>query len=90
MRELSILLESITAQNLMTRLAFFPGGVVNVAVYGKDETNYFYDAKNVDEMVKKMQKDWPSTTVTTKTIIAIPGNARISLPSFPPPFPRPM
>lgn len=60
MRDLWRMIEALKADKHMVRIAFFPGGTLNVAVYDstKQMKQNMYDAHTYEELETMMKKHW--------------------------------
>lgn len=87
MRDLWRVIEACKAKGHMVRLAFFPGGNMNVAIYDseKQSKQYMYDKFNYEDLEKAIMKDWGHLIKTPSEI-----KGATILPSFPLPagFPK--
>lgn len=62
MRDLWRMIEAVKAKGHMVRLAFFPGGNLNVAIYDSEKQmqQKMYDAHSYEQLEEMMRKDWGS------------------------------
>jgi hypothetical protein len=60
MRDLWKMIEALKEKGHMVRLAFFPGGSMNVAVYDSEKQmlQYIYDQFSYEQLEHEMRKDW--------------------------------
>lgn len=60
MRDLWRLVEAIKNKKHMVRIAFFPGGSLNIAVYDSEKQmkQKMYDAHSFEELETMIKKDW--------------------------------
>lgn len=88
MNDLWKILEACRAKKMMVRVAMFPGGAINVAIYDNEKQmkQYIYGGESFEQIEAQVKKDFGKLLGSVQTVPSLP-----KLPSIPPipGFPRP-
>lgn len=87
MRDLWRMIEAVKAKGHMVRLAFFPGGNMNVSIYDSEKQmqQKMYDAHSYEQLEEMMRKDWGHLIGMKSTVphIIVPTLGLPPLPKLP-------